>query len=108
MIGIAAAVGETSRRCGVGIEAIRFHERKGIAPPPVRTEIGRRRYGSAGVERLGLPCRCRDLVFPLPMPVCRPAGRPLNPLSGRERARGLSPERGLVYSLWACEREEPR
>ncbi|WP_374525185.1 helix-turn-helix domain-containing protein [Sphingopyxis sp.] len=58
------SIGELSRRTGCNIETIRYYERIGILPLPVRR--GRfRRYDSAGVRRLAFVRRARELGFPL-------------------------------------------
>ena len=57
-------IGELSRLTGCNIETIRYYERIGILPVPVR--YGRfRRYDSAGVRRLSFVRRARELGFPL-------------------------------------------
>ncbi|XWN29034.1 MAG: MerR family transcriptional regulator [Devosia sp.] len=57
------AIGEASRRSGVGIETIRYYEREGVVPTPGRGPNGRRLYDDAGVRRLSLLKKCRDLGF---------------------------------------------
>lgn len=57
------AIGEASRQSGVGIETIRYYERKGIVPKPERTAAGRRVYSAAGITRLRFIRRCRDHGF---------------------------------------------
>ena len=58
------AIGEFSRRTGGNIETIRYYERIGLLPVPVRT--GRyRRYGAADVRRLVFIRRARALGFTL-------------------------------------------
>lgn len=59
------AIGEASRRSGVNIETIRYYERQGIVPRPVRTASNRRLYSDDDVGRLRLLKRLRDLGFPL-------------------------------------------
>ena len=55
-------IGELSRLTGCNIETIRYYERIGILPAPVR--YGRfRRYDSAGVRRLAFVRRARELGF---------------------------------------------
>ena len=60
-----ATIGEAARRSGINIETIRFYEREGIVPEPVRSAGGRRVYTADGIERLVFVKRCRDLGFPL-------------------------------------------
>ncbi|MCR9056075.1 MAG: MerR family transcriptional regulator [Rhodobacteraceae bacterium] len=59
------AIGEASRRSGVGIETIRYYEREGVVPRPVRAANNRRLYSEDDVGRLRFLKRCRDLGFPL-------------------------------------------
>lgn len=59
------AIGEASRKSGVGIEAIRYYEREGIIPGPERAANNRRIYSQTDVGRLIFLKRCRDLGFPL-------------------------------------------
>ena len=59
------SIGEAARRSGVPVETIRYYERAGVVPGPPRSESGRRVYDDAGIARLRLIKRCRDLGFPL-------------------------------------------
>lgn len=59
------SIGKAAELSGVGIETIRYYEREGIVPPPVRTGSGRRIYDDDGVSRLRFIRRCRDLGFPI-------------------------------------------
>ncbi len=59
------SIGEAARRSGVPVETIRYYERAGVVPGPPRSESGRRVYDPAGIARLRLIKRCRDLGFSL-------------------------------------------
>jgi len=59
------SIGEAARGSGVPVETIRYYERVGIVPGPPRALSGRRVYDAAGIARLGLIKRCRDLGFSL-------------------------------------------
>ena len=60
----AIPIGDLSRRTGCNIETIRYYERIGILPAPVRR--GRfRRYDAGDVQRLVFVRRSRELGFPL-------------------------------------------
>ena len=59
------SIGEAARVSGVPVETIRYYERAGVVPGPLRSESGRRVYDAAGIARLRLIKRCRDLGFPL-------------------------------------------
>ena len=55
------AIGELSRKTGVHIETIRYYEREGILPTPMRSPAGRRIYGDEDVRRLNFIHKCRGL-----------------------------------------------
>jgi len=58
-------IGALSRRTGVHVETIRYYERSGLLPRPMRTAAGYRTYGLADAERLYFIRRTRDLGFSL-------------------------------------------
>jgi len=58
-------IGELSRRTGVNIETIRYYERIGVMPRPMRTEGGHRIYDADQVKRLAFIRRGRELGFRL-------------------------------------------
>ncbi len=45
-------IGEAARRAGVSPDTVRYYERRGVLPRPVRTANGYRRYVDASVERI--------------------------------------------------------
>jgi MerR family mercuric resistance operon transcriptional regulator len=59
------AIGELSRRTGVGVEAIRYYERIALMPRPPRTEGGRRAYRAEDLRILVFIKRSRELGFRL-------------------------------------------
>jgi MerR family mercuric resistance operon transcriptional regulator len=59
------SIGEAARISGVPVETIRYYERASILPGPQRSESGHRVYDAAGITRLRLIKRCRDLGFSL-------------------------------------------
>ena len=59
------SIGEAARKSGVTVETIRYYERAGIVPGPLRSESGRRVYDAPGIARLRWIKRCRDLGFTL-------------------------------------------
>ena len=61
----ALPIGEASRQTGVNIETIRYYERIGVMPKPVRTEGGQRAYDADQVKRLAFIKRSRELGFSL-------------------------------------------
>jgi MerR family mercuric resistance operon transcriptional regulator len=58
-------IGTLSKRTGCNIETIRYYERIGLMPRPIRTEGGHRLYGEAQGRRLGFIRRTRELGFTL-------------------------------------------
>lgn len=58
-------IGEASKRSGVHIETIRYYERVGVMPKPLRSSGGQRVYDSEQLRRLSFIKRCRELGFSL-------------------------------------------
>jgi MerR family mercuric resistance operon transcriptional regulator len=61
----AFPIGVLSQRSGVNIETIRYYERSGLLPKPVRSAGGYRLYQSGDADRLRFIRRARDLGFSL-------------------------------------------
>jgi MerR family transcriptional regulator, copper efflux regulator len=59
------SIGEAARLAGVGVETVRFYERKGLITRPTRPETGRRRYTEATVSRIHFIQRAKHLGFSL-------------------------------------------
>ena len=59
------AIGELSRRTQCNIETIRYYERIGLLPIPIRTSGRFRRYDASDVARLRFIRRARQLGFAL-------------------------------------------
>ncbi len=57
--------GVLSKRTGCNIETIRYYERVGLMPDPVRSEGGHRLYSEEHVRRLRFIRRSRELGFTL-------------------------------------------
>ena len=57
------AIGTLSKTTSVAIETIRYYERIGLLPTPVRTPSGYRQYSPAHTRRLQFIRRGRDLGF---------------------------------------------
>ena len=58
-------IGALAKATGIGIEAIRFYQHRGLLPTPPR-ELGQiRRYGNAAVERLHFVKRAQRAGFSL-------------------------------------------
>ena len=58
-------IGQVARRVGIGIETIRFYERKGLIEEPPRRESGYRQYGEEDIERLVFIQHAKTLGFSL-------------------------------------------
>lgn len=57
------AIGGLSKHTGTNIETIRYYERVGLLPSPVRSAGGYRLYGTDHVKRLNFIRRARALGF---------------------------------------------
>ncbi len=58
-------IGTVARLADVGVETIRFYERKGLIPEPPRTESGYRQYPEETVSRIRFIKRAKELGFSL-------------------------------------------
>ena len=58
-------LGELARRSGLGVETLRYYERRGLIPPPDRLPSGYRIYSSSILQRLAFIRRCKALGFTL-------------------------------------------
>jgi DNA-binding transcriptional MerR regulator len=58
-------IGELAATAGVGIETIRYYERREVLPAPRRARSGYRQYDDADVWRLAFIRRGKDLGFTL-------------------------------------------
>ena len=61
----AYAIGDLARQTGTKVETIRWYERDGIMPAPLRTSGGHRLYTQAHRDRLAFIRHARELGFPL-------------------------------------------
>jgi len=57
--------GQLAEGAGVGIETIRYYERKGLLPPPARSRSGYRRFPAEAVDRLRFIRQAQYLGFSL-------------------------------------------
>jgi len=57
-------IGEVARRAGLRASAIRFYEREGLLPKPIRSG-GQRRYDASILARLALLQRAKNAGFTL-------------------------------------------
>lgn len=58
-------IGEFAKAAGVGVETVRFYERKGLLEAPARKESGYRQYDSKAVERLKFIRTAQQVGFTL-------------------------------------------
>ncbi len=58
-------IGTFARAAGVGVEAVRYYQRRGLLPEPSRPAGQVRRYGSRDVERLRFIKSAQKLGFTL-------------------------------------------
>jgi MerR family mercuric resistance operon transcriptional regulator len=58
-------IGQLARRAGVGVETVRFYERRGLLATPARKTSGYRLYGEEVVGRLRFIRRAKELGFSL-------------------------------------------
>lgn len=58
-------IGHVARLAGVGVETVRFYERKGLLEKPARKHSGYRQYSEEAVVRLRFIKRAKELGFSL-------------------------------------------
>ena len=58
-------IGELAQRAGVRIDTVRYYERQGLLPPPVRKASGYRSYAPMDISRLRFVRRAKALGFTL-------------------------------------------
>lgn len=58
-------IGQVAERAGVGVETIRFYERRGLLEEPARKQSGYRQYTDDVVDRLRFIRRAKNLGFTL-------------------------------------------
>lgn len=58
-------IGKIAKLAGVGVETIRFYERKGLVVEPSRPRLGYRQYPAATVSRIRFIKRAQGLGFSL-------------------------------------------
>lgn len=59
------SVGQVAKRTGIGVETVRFYERRGLLDEPDRKASGYRRYDESAVARLRFIRRSKELGFRL-------------------------------------------
>jgi DNA-binding transcriptional MerR regulator len=58
-------IGEIARESGVGVEALRFYESRGLIEPAARTQSGYRLYDAAVFSRLSFIKKAQSIGFTL-------------------------------------------
>ncbi|NMW22945.1 helix-turn-helix domain-containing protein [Rhodanobacter denitrificans] len=58
-------ISDLAKATGCHLETVRYYERIGLLPPPVRSNAGYRDYRDSDVERLRFMVRSRALAFSL-------------------------------------------
>jgi MerR family copper efflux transcriptional regulator len=58
-------IGRLADAAGVGIDTVRFYERRGLLPTPKRTASGYRLYDAESINRIRFVRRAKDLGFTL-------------------------------------------
>lgn len=58
-------IGELAKQGGVSVQTVRFYERRGILPNPLRKESGYRIYGDLDLKRLAFIRQAKALGFSL-------------------------------------------
>lgn len=61
----AITIGELAKATGVGVETVRFYERKGLVTAPTRKTSGYRQYPEETVERMRFIRRAQQVGFTL-------------------------------------------
>ncbi len=62
---MALTIGQVAKRSGIGLETLRFYERKGLIEEPPRTDSGYRQYPEDVVGRIRFIKRAKELGFSL-------------------------------------------
>ncbi|HYO98687.1 MAG TPA: heavy metal-responsive transcriptional regulator [Pyrinomonadaceae bacterium] len=63
--GRSLRIGEVAAASGIGVEALRFYERRGLLGRPARTASGYRAYDASVLERLAFIKRAQAIGFSL-------------------------------------------
>ncbi len=62
---MALTIGQVAKHSGLGLETLRFYERKGLIEEPPRTDSGYRQYPEDVVGRIRFIKRAKELGFSL-------------------------------------------
>jgi MerR family mercuric resistance operon transcriptional regulator len=98
-------IGQVAKRAGVGVQTVRYYERRGLLPPPTRRHSGQRIYASDTIDLLRAVKTAQRLGFTLleieeilRLTTGRPRGS--NPLQDRMRVKVLEID-GKIADLYA-------
>lgn len=58
-------IGQLARRASVAVDTVRYYEKHGVLPPPMRNGSGYRCYGDEDIARLAFVRRAKALGFTL-------------------------------------------
>jgi len=89
-------IGELARRAGVGVETVRYYQRRGLFPEPPRQARGIREYAPEALELLQFIRRARGLGFSI---------REVEKLVAMRRARKDTKELSTMLSTKAKDLE---
>jgi MerR family copper efflux transcriptional regulator len=62
---MSMTIGRLAKQAGVNIDTVRYYERNGLIPQPLRRPSGYREYETADVRRLRFIVRAKELGFTL-------------------------------------------
>lgn len=98
-------ISELAKAGGVGVETVRFYQRKGLLSPPVGSATAGRHYGSDDVRRLRYVKRAQAAGFSLAEIATL---IDLDRTDDRPRARAMARERLAALDAQIAELEEAR
>ena len=85
-------IGELAKQAGVGVETIRFYERKGLIARPPRPRNGYRRYEAQVAERIRFIRQAQELGFTL-MEIAQLLALRVDPRTSCADVKGKSEEK---------------
>jgi MerR family mercuric resistance operon transcriptional regulator len=98
-------IGRVAKRAGVGVQTVRYYERRGLLPPPTRRHSGQRIYASDTIDLLRAVKTAQRLGFTLVeikeiLRLSAGKARSSNPLQDRMREKVLEID-GKIADLYA-------
>ena len=101
----ALRISELAKAGGVGVETVRFYQRKGLLAPPAGAAAGGRHYGGEDVRRLRYVRRAQAAGFSLAEIATL---IDLDRTDDRPRARGMARERLAALDAQIAQLQEAR